>query len=108
MINRYIKVYDCILTHPELSRLEALLICEVMNWPEGCCKSSRELADLLRSDKRTIQRIIKSLHKRQWLAVLRESKNKRMIWATPKELPLEPLFEIYHERSIEAMTKHLK
>lgn len=95
MVEQYIKVYEWILRHPELSRLEALLICEVLRWPEGCYKSAQSLAELLRSDKRTIQRTIKSLRKRQWLTLLPETKDKRIriIYATPKEPPIGPLFE---------------
>lgn len=95
MVEQYIKVYERILRHPELSRLEALLVCEVMRYPEGCYRSAKSFADLLRSDKRTIQRTIKSLREREWLTMLPEIKDKhlRILYATPKETPLGPLFE---------------
>ncbi len=104
MVEQYIKVYEWILRHPDLSRLEALLVCEVMRWPNGCYKSSHRLARLLKSDTRTIQKKIKSLQKRQWLAVLKESKNRRYIWATPKEPPIGPLFD-YQQKAAKAMIK---
>lgn len=106
MVEQYIKVYEWILRHPELTRFEALLVCEVMRWPNGCYKSSQSLADLLRSDQRTIRRTIKSLCKRQWLAILREGKNKRMLWATPKEPPIGPLFD-YQQKAARAMIEQV-
>jgi DNA replication protein DnaD len=95
MVEQYIKVYEWILRHPELSRFEALLVCEIMRWPEGCYKSSQRLADLLRTDKRYINRTIKSLRKRGWVTILPDTSNKqlRILYATPKEPPLGPLFE---------------
>jgi hypothetical protein len=95
MVEQYIKVYEWILRHPELSRIEALLVCEILRWPEGCYKSAQSLADLLRSDKRTIQRLIRSLRKRGWVTILPETTDKhlRILYATPKEPPLGPLFE---------------
>jgi len=103
-VEQYIKVYEWILKHHELSRLEALLVCEVMRWPNGCYKSSNSLAKLLKSDTRTIQRKIKALEKREWLAVLRDNKNRRTIWATPKEPPVGPLFD-YQQKAARAMIK---
>ena len=95
MVEQYIKVYEWILRHPDLSRLEALLVCEVLRFPEGCYQSAQSLAELLRSDKRTIQRMVRSLKKRGWIAILYDTKNKklRILYATPKEPPLGPLFE---------------
>lgn len=95
MVEQYIKVYEWILRHPELSRLEALLVCEVLRYPDGCHQSAESLAQLLRSDKRTVQRMVRSLKKRGWIAILYDTKNKklRFLYATPKEPPLGPLFE---------------
>jgi hypothetical protein len=95
MVEQYIKVYEWILTHPELSRFEALLVSEIMRWPSGCYKSARSLADLLQSNKRHIQRTIKSLRKRGWVTILPDTSNKhlRILYATPKEPPVGPLFE---------------
>lgn len=104
MVEQYIKVYEWILRHPELSRLEALIVCEIMRWPNGCYKSSAQIAKLLKSDSRTIQRTIKSLFERKWLTMLYESKQKRYIWATPKEPPIGPLFD-YQQKAARAMIK---
>lgn len=104
MVEQYIKVYEWLLRHPELSRLEALLISEVMRWPAGCYKSSAQLAKLLKSDTRTIQRKIISLQKREWLAVLHPKRQHRIIWATPKEPPTGPLFE-YKQKIAQAIIK---
>jgi len=99
MVEQYIKVYEWILRHPELSRFEALLVCEIMRWPEGCYKSSQRLADLLGTDKRYINRCLKSLRKRGWVTILPDKeKQLRILYATPKEPPLGPLFE-YTQKS---------
>lgn len=108
MVEQYIKVYEWILRHPELSRLEALIVCEVMRWPNGCYKSSHRLAWLLKSDTRTIQKKIISLEQRLWLAVFREYRKgriyRRTMWATPKEPPIGPLFD-YQQKAAKAMIK---
>ena len=107
MTEKYIKAYVRLLTHPELSRLEALLICEIMLFPlGGCWKSSHNLAKLLGSDTRTIQKKIVLLQNRQWLAVLQDPNHpqERWIWATLKEPPAGPLFE-YAEKAAEAIEK---
>ncbi len=106
MVEQYIKVYEWLLKHPDLSRLDALLISEVMRWPAGCYKSSAQLAKLLKSDARTIQRKIVSLQKREWLAVFHPQKQYRIIWATPKEPPIGPLFE-YKQKIANTMIKRL-
>lgn len=95
MVEQYIKLYEWILRHPELSRFEAMLVCEIMRWPAGCYKSAQSLADLLQSNKRHIQRTLKSLRKRGWVTILPDTNNKhlRILYATPKEPPLGPLFE---------------
>ena len=101
MPEQYIIVYEWILRHPELTRLEALLICEVMRWPSGCYKSSASLAKLFKADQRTIQRLIKSLRRRDWLAALHDRKrNERILFATPKEPPQGPLFEYKNKVAI--------
>ena len=105
MVEQYIKVYEWILRHPELSRLEALIICEVMRWPYGCYKSSRSLSGLFKADPRTVQKAIKSLRRRQWLAVLPDrKKNERILYATPKDPPEGPLFE-YQQKAAQAIIK---
>jgi len=95
MVEQYIKVYESILRHPELSRLEALLVCEVLRYPDGCHESAESLAQLLRSDKRTVQRMVRSLKQRGWIAILYDASNKKLRWlyATPKEIPVGKLFE---------------
>ena len=92
---QYFIVYEKILRHPELSRFEALLISEIMRYPEGCYKSAHSLAGLLRSDKRTIQRTIRSLLERGWVTILPDTSNKqlRYLYATPKEAQIGPLFD---------------
>ena len=109
MVEQYIKVYEWILRHPDLSRLEALLVCEVLRFPEGCYQSAQSLAELLRSDKRTIQRMVRSLKKRGWIAILYDTKNKklRILYATPKEPPLGPLFE-YTQKAESARSERRK
>jgi len=106
-MEQYVKVWYYLLKHPDnLSRLEVLLISEIMRWPNGCHKSSAQLAKLLKSDTRTIQRKIKSLCSKEkgWLAVLYPQKQHRVLWATPKDPPIGPLFE-YQKKSTEAMIK---
>lgn len=103
MVEQYIKVYEWILRHPELSRLEALIICEVMRWPYGCYKSSVSLARLFKADPRTIQKLIKSLRRRAWLAALHDrNRNERILYATPKDPPAGPLFD-YQQNAAQAI-----
>lgn len=105
MPEQYIIVYEWILKHPELTRLEALIICEVMRWPNGCHKSSGSLAKLFKSNTRTIQRAIKSLRKREWLAMLPDKKKReRTLFAYLKEPPAGPLFD-YKQKASKAMIK---
>jgi len=100
---QYIIVYEWLLRHPELTRFEALLLSEIMRWPiRGCHKSSRSLGRLLRADARTIQRTIKSLKGRQWLAILWE-KNRRYIWVTPKDPPKDTKIQDYKQKAVQAM-----
>lgn len=104
MTEHYIKVFEWLLKHEELSRFEALIVSEIMRWPDGCYKSSSQLAKLLKSDIRTIQRKILDLQKREWLAVLHPRKQHRIIYATPKDPPVGPLFE-YNQKSQIAILK---
>jgi len=105
--NLYIIVYEWVLKHPDLTCSEALLLCEIMRWPNGCYKSSNQLGKLLRSDTRTIQRRIKSLIAKQWIAVLPDQKrNMRILYATPKEPPIGPLFE-YKEKADQVIQKYM-
>ena len=105
MPEQFIIVYERILRHPDLTRLEALIICEVIRWPSGCYKSSRSLARLFKSNHRTIQRLIKSLRQREWLAALHDRKrNERILFATLKEPPVGPLFD-YQQKATQAMIK---
>jgi len=98
MPEQYIIVYEWTLRHPELTRLEALLLCEIMRWPSGCLKSSRSLARLFKTDPRTIQRLIKSLRQRQWLAILPDrKKNQRTLFFTPKDPPEGPISNYKHK-----------
>ena len=102
---QYIKVYEWLLKHPDnLTRLEVLLISEIMRWPNGCFKSSAQLAKLLKSDTRTIQRKIKLLFKKKWLTVLYPQKQHRVLFATPKDPPIGPLFE-YQKKSMQSIIK---
>ena len=104
-MEQYIKVWQYLLEHPDdLTRLEVLLISEVMRWPNGCFKSSAQLAKLLKSDTRTIQRKIKLLFKKEWLIVLYPQKQHRVLFATPKDPPIGPLFD-YQKKSTEAIIK---
>ena len=101
----FIIVDEWILRHPELSRFEALFISEIIRWPNGCHKSSQSLAVMFKSDYRTIQRLIRGLVKKQWLAVLYTDKQVRILYATPKDPPLGPLFE-YKAKADKAIQKH--
>lgn len=105
-IEQYIKVYEWILRHPDLTRFEALLVCEVLRWPNGCHKSADSLARLLRSNKRWIQRTIKSLEKREWLAVLQDGQ-LRLLYATPRDPPIGELFA-HLEKTKQAMAEKRK
>jgi len=99
---------DWYFSHPDLSRNDALLLCEITRWGDsGCYKSSRQLAKDLKFHPRTVQRLIKSLYKRQWLAIFYEHKQLRILYATPKEPPIGPLFD-YKEKTEKVIRQHTK
>lgn len=105
MTEYYIKVYEWLLTHPELTTLEALIVSHIIRWDKnGCYQSNAELGKLFKKHPRHIQRIIKSLVKRGWLAPLYPTKYDRFIWATPKNPPIGPLFD-YKQKSMQAISK---
>jgi len=102
-IEPYIKVYVWLLQHPELKPLDAIVISQIMQFPTGCWISSNNLRKLFGIHKRTVQKKIVELQKKQWLAVLpEEQSNRRFVWATLKDPPIGPLFD-YGEKAEEAM-----
>jgi hypothetical protein len=98
-IEPYIKVYEWLVRHPELTRLDALLISKIMQFPCGCWISSFNLGGVTGAHWRTIQKKLKALQKKGWVAILPdEGSNKRIVWATLKKPPLGQLFD-YNEKS---------
>lgn len=94
MVEQYIKVFEWILRHPELTALEALIVSHVIRYGiNGCFQSNATLGRLFKKHPRQIQRIIKLLTRKGWLAPLYPKRQERIIYATPKEPPLGPLFD---------------
>jgi len=92
-MERYFSVYVWILQRPELSRLEAILVCYILHYPNGCFESSNHIAESLSSDPRMIKRSIKALIAKGWVTCLYESNHRRILYATPKYPGPGPLFE---------------
>jgi len=91
-MERYTKLYDWVM-ESELSQPEALVFSRVLMWGDrGCFESAATMAKKLKMTPRSVQRIIKRLVHREWLAVLPESKHRRTIYADPKRLTAGPLF----------------
>jgi len=102
-MEQYIKVYEWLLRHTELNVMEAIIVSHIIRWDQkGCFQSNYELATLFKKHPRHLQRIIKSLVKRGWLAPLYPNKRTRILYATLKEPPIGPLFE-YQERAKETI-----
>ena len=99
MIEPYIKVYVWLLQQKELTALEAILLSKIMQYPNGCWISSRNLGRLCGAHWRTVQKKIVELQRKGWVAVLPNNINgRRYVWATLKDPPAGPLFE-YNEKS---------
>jgi len=104
-IEPYIKVYECLINHPELTRLDAMLISKIMLFEQGCWISSNNLGLLCGAHIRTIQKKLVALQKKGWVAILPDhSTKRRFVWATLKETPAGPLFD-YNEKAEKEMEK---
>jgi len=100
---RYIKVYEWIVQSPELLLREAILICYVLSYPDGCHESLSHIAKRLNTDRKIIRRMLygdrrgerlkEGLIKRGWLTYLSTGKQSRILYATPKYPGPGPLFE---------------
>lgn len=103
----YIKVFEWLMQHPELSMLDALLVAQVMRFDlKGCYQTNYELGKLFKKSPRHIQRAIKSLVKRQWLAPLYITQYNRLLWASPKEPPNGPIKD-YKEKVMPKLTQSM-
>ena len=104
-IEPYIKVYEWLLKQPDLTRLDAILISKIMQFPNGCWISSKNLGLICGAHLRSIQKKIAALVKKGWLAKLTdEESNRKYVWATLKEPPIGPLFD-YMENAEKQMQK---
>lgn len=78
---------------PDLTNSDAQIVCRVLRWGEGgCFESNATIGRRLKMDPRTVRRLIKGLKMKQWLAVLHETKNRRIIFVDPQRLTAGPLF----------------
>lgn len=94
MTSTYTPLWDWVMEDPDLTGTEALVVCRVLRWREGgCFESNTTLGRKLKLDPRTVQRTVKRLVKREWLAVCYFSKRNRIIYVNPKRLAAGPLFE---------------
>jgi len=92
-MERFFVVYEWIFQHPDLSHFEAILICYILKYPNGCFESSNHIAKHLNSAPRVIKRYIKTLIAKGWVTCLYESNHRRILYATPKYPGPGPLFE---------------
>ena len=89
---RFTPLYDWVM-ESELSQTDALVFTRVLMWGErGCFESSATIAKRLKMTPRSVQRIIKGLVHKEWLAVLPLTKYKRIIYPDPRRLTAGPLF----------------
>jgi len=103
----YIKVFEWLLKHPDLSMLDALLVAHIMRYDlKGCYHTNEQLGLLFKRSPRHIQRAIKSLVKRQWIAPLYVTSFNRILWASPKEPPIGPIKD-YKEKVMPKLTQSL-
>lgn len=105
MPEKYIIVYEWLLRHPELTAVEALIVSHIVRWGKsGCFQSNASLGRLFKKHPRQIQRMIKDLVRRGWLAPLYHTKQKRVLYASLKKPPLGPLFD-YQKKATEEMNR---
>ena len=91
---KYTPLYDELLAVPELTLLEAVILCRVRRWgAQGCFESNKTLAGLFKTHPRTIQRTILGLKKRGWLAIYYLTKQQRIMYFSYPEQSFGPLFE---------------
>ncbi len=94
----FTPLYDWVM-ESELSNSEAQMICRVLRWGErGCFESNATIGRRLKMNPRTVRRLIKTLIRKEWLAVLYQTKHKRLIFVDPKRLTAGPLFEELGEK----------
>ena len=84
----FTKLYDFIMVRKNLTLIEKLVLCRAIRFQDGWYESASKAAKWVGCSRRTLQRAVKSLVKKGELAPLYESKNKRILWPTVKDLPL--------------------
>ena len=91
----FTPVYDWIAEQKNLSLLEKLIICKVLRYGKnGCYESYRSMARKFGVDHSNLTKAVKGLIRKDWLCVLYESKNKRILYVVPDRLSAGPLFNL--------------
>lgn len=93
MVDTFTPLYDWVARRTDLTLLEKIIICKVLRYGNnGCYESYANLAKDFAVDRRNLIRTVKGLIKKDWLAVLYESKNRRILYIVPERLSPGPLF----------------
>lgn len=107
MTSTYTPLWDWVMERNDLTVAEKLVICRVLRWREGgCFESNRTIGRKTGLHPRTVQKVVKKLVHRQWLAHLPLTKRSRQIWVDPSRMTAGPLFEKIGTAAIKAITTH--
>lgn len=97
----FTPLYDWIAKRHDLSLLEKLIVCRVLRYGDGgCFESYSNISKAFHIDRSNLIKNIQALKRKQWLAVLYEPKNRRVIWVNPDKFRESdegspgPLFEL--------------
>lgn len=93
----YTKVYDWMLGIG-FTFSEVLVFCRILAYPNGCFLSNAQLAAWLHLHIRHVRRILRTLVQKGWITCLYETKQRRILYATPKESSPGPLFDAAVEK----------
>lgn len=90
----FTPLYEWVIEETD-SLAEAAIICRVLRWGKGgCYESNARLGRKLNMHPRTIQRLIKGLVNKEWLALLYPQPQHRVMYVNPRRLTPGPLFDI--------------
>jgi len=103
----YTKVYDWMLGIG-FTLSEVLVFCRILAYPSGCFLSNAQLAAWLHLHIRHVRRILETLIRRGWVTALYETRQRRILYATPKEFSPGPLFDAAIKKQGQNMARRRK
>jgi len=93
MSEEFTPCYEWIMVRKDLDLHEKLVLCRVLKYKDGgCFESNARIATFLSMHTRTVQRVIKRLVRKQWVAALYDTYQKRTLFVDPEKLLVGPLF----------------